>query len=172
MIIVYAALILLLAAFSLLWFSRRQEKSSGMPRGKIVYSDMNSWGRPDKPLYDPGLGLTGKPDYLVSQKGLIVPVEVKSARSPNEPFDAHIFQLAAYCMLVERSFHKRPTHGILHYTDRTYQIEYTRGIESATRDLIAELQAQGPDQQRHRSHDSITRCKHCGYRSVCQERLG
>ena len=169
--IVSVAIILLLAAFVLLWFSRRQEKSIGLPQGKIIYSDTRSWGSLSEPLYDPGLGLTGKPDYLVSQGGQFVPVEVKSARAPHGPFDAHIYQLAAYCLLVERTYHKRPSFGILHYADRTYQIDFTRQIESATRNLLAELHEGGPDQQRHRSHESSSRCKHCSYRSVCPESL-
>lgn len=169
--IVSIALILLLAALVLLWFSRRQERSAGMPQGKIIYSDMRSWGSLSEPLYDAGLGLTGKPDYLVTQGGQILPVEVKSAHAPHGPFDAHIYQLAAYCLLVERSYHKRPSFGILHYVDRTYQIDFTRQIESATIKLLAELHEHGPDQQRHRSHESSSRCKHCGYRSVCSESL-
>ena len=170
--ILSAAVILLLMAFILLWFSRRQEKSSGMPKGKIIYADMRNWGSAGEPMYDPGLGLTGKPDYLVSQGDQILPVEVKSARAPQGPFEAHIYQLAAYCLLVERSFHRRPAYGILHYSDRTYQIEFTREIEKATRALLTELHVQGPDRQRHRSHDSITRCIHCAYRSICPESLG
>jgi CRISPR-associated exonuclease Cas4 len=169
--ILSAAVILLFMAFILLWFSRRQEKSGGMPKGKIIYTDMRNWGRVVEPLYDPGLGLTGKPDYLVSQGDQILPVEVKSSRASHGPFEAHIYQLAAYCLLVERSYHLRPSYGILHYSDRTYQIVFTREIEKATRILLTELRQQGPDRQRHRSHDSIARCNHCGYRSICPERL-
>ena len=164
-------LILVLAAFVLLWFSRQQEKATGLPRGKIIFSDTRNWGSPAEPIYDPGLGLTGKPDYLVSQDNQIIPVEVKSARAPNGPYDAHIYQLAAYCLLVDRSFHKRPSYGILQYSDRTYQIDYSPEIESAVRALLTELHTQGPDRQRHRSHDSRSRCIRCGYRGVCQERL-
>jgi len=170
-VIVASALILILAAFALLWFSRRQEKATGLPRGKIIFSDTRNWGSTAEPIYDPGLGLTGKPDYLVSQDNQIIPVEVKSARAPDRPYDAHIYQLAAYCLLVDRSFHKRPSHGILQYSDRTYQIDYTPEIETAVRALLTEIHAHGPDRQRHRSHDSRTRCIRCGFRSVCQERL-
>ena len=67
------------------------------------------------------LGLVGKPDYLVESAGQLIPVEVKSTRNSNAPYDAHIFQLAAYCLLVQRQLGKRPPYGILHYANRTYR---------------------------------------------------
>ena len=80
-------------------------KQSGIPGGKIIYSDVKMWGKPlEKPLFDGSIGLVGKPDYLIEQNGLVIPVEVKSCRPPEAPYDLHIFQLAAYCLLVEKVY--------------------------------------------------------------------
>ena len=64
---IFAAVALLLIALVLLWQANRQQKSAGLPGGKVVYSDTKDWGPVDKPYYDPILGLTGKPDYVVKK---------------------------------------------------------------------------------------------------------
>ena len=70
----------------------------------MISSDTSEWGKVEKPLYDPLSGLTGKPDYLVEENGFYIPVEVKSSRAPGLPYDSHIYQVAAYCLLVERTY--------------------------------------------------------------------
>ena len=68
----------------------------------MIYTDTRGWSAVEKPLYDPVIGLTGRPDYLVKKGKDIIPVEVKTSRTPEAPYDSHIFQLAAYCLLVAR----------------------------------------------------------------------
>ena len=48
-------------------------------------------------------GLSGRPDYLVRVDSGVAPVELKSGKSPRSgrPYDGHLFQLLAYCLLVE-----------------------------------------------------------------------
>ena len=119
------ALLLTLLALFLLWQAARQRKAAGLPGGRVIYADTRAWGPVEKPLFDPELGLTGKPDYLVQRGNAIIPVEVKSARVGTDPHDSHIYQLGAYCLLVQRSSGKRPPYGILHYPNRTFAIDYT-----------------------------------------------
>ena len=107
----------------------------------------------------------------MEQGSQIIPVEVKSSRAQHGPYDSHIFQLAAYCLLVERHFRKRPSYGILHYPNRTFRIDYTDDLESALRHLLADMRAQENLKEIHRSHETAGRCQHCGYRSECGERL-
>ena len=115
--------------------------------------------------------MAGKPDYLVQQGDQFIPVEVKSSRIGSAPYDAHIFQLAAYCLLVESTYQKRPAYGILHYPNRTFAIDYTIEMESALLDLLEEMRAQDRRKEIHRSHDSPARCSRCGYRSICDQAL-
>ncbi len=167
-----AALLLALLAAYLLWQSARQRKASGLPAGRVVYADTGDWRPLEKPLYDAQLGLTGKPDYLVEKDGQIIPIEVKTGRTPPAPHDTHIYQLAAYCLLVERSLGARPSHGILRYPERTFAVDYTPELEQALLDLLAEMRRQERRPELERSHESPPRCARCGYRSACDQRLG
>lgn len=167
----YLAVFLALAAVWLLWQSSRQRKEAGLPGGRVIYTDTRAWGPVEKPLFDARLNLTGKPDYLVEQDGHIIPVEVKTGRTPEAPRDAHVFQLAAYCLLVERTYGVRPTHGILHYPDRTFAIDYSAELESALLDLLADMRIQERQGEADRSHEDSGRCARCGYRKHCDQRL-
>ena len=100
--------ILFLLALIFFWQSNRQQKTAGIPGGRIIYTDTHGWGKVEKPLYYAALALTGKPDYLIEKNGQLIPVEVKSGRAPEAPYDSHIFQLASYCLLVEKTYGKRP----------------------------------------------------------------
>ena len=164
--------ILALAAVFLLWQANRQRAESGLPLGRIVYDD--SGGRKrliERPLFEPTLGITGKPDYLVEHKGLLIPVEVKSSAAPAQPYDSHIMQLAAYCYLVEKTLHHRPTHGIIRYRNRSFEVDYTQELETQFLDLVMEIRQVEKSAEADRSHDYPARCQGCGYRSTCDQRL-
>src|SRR5690606_6391394 len=137
----WIGLLVLAAAVLFLW-SARKRRQTGLPTGKIVYADTDAWQKPPAPLYDSGLRLTGKPDYVVDIGGGVrVPVEVKSAPAPDEPYDSHVMQLAVYCLLLERDSAKRPPYGLLRYRDRTFQVDYTPALESSLLKLIASVRA-------------------------------
>ncbi len=165
------SIVLFIIALLLLWQVRRRQKEIGMPAGRVIYADTRRWGAVEEPLYNAQLGLTGKPDYLVQQRDQYIPVEVKSSRVGSAPYDAHIFQLAAYCLLVESTYQKRPEYGILHYPNRTFAIDYTIELETALLDLLEEMRDQDRRKEIQRSHDSPARCSRCGYRSICEQAL-
>ena len=116
----YIALVLIFIAIIFFWQSNRQRQAAGLPGGRVIYTDTRGWGKLEKPLFYAALELTGKPDYLVQQDGQIIPVEVKSGRAPEAPYDSHIYQLASYCLLVEKTYGKRPPYGIIHYETRDF----------------------------------------------------
>ena len=165
------AAILLLLALVLFFTGTRKQRASGLPGGRIIYTDTRAWGKLEKPLFDQALGLTGKPDYLVERDGQIIPVEVKSGRAPNAPYDSHIFQAAAYCLLVERSLGKRPPYAIIHYADRDFAVDYTQELESSLLDLLADVRRDETRGEIDRSHDDPARCRRCGFRDVCDQEL-
>lgn len=166
-----AALVLLLLAVLALWVAKRQRRSSGLPAGRIISDDMRGWNSVEKPLYDPIAGLTGKPDYLVKTAHGLVPVEVKSSRAPAMPHDSHVFQLAAYCLLVERTYGTRPPYGILRYRDRTFSVEYSTALEEELLHVLDAMRAQERRAETDRSHADPRRCAGCGYRNLCDQRL-
>ncbi len=126
--------------------------------------------RPNGPLVDWALGLTGAPDYLVRRRGMVIPVEVKSGRTPSEPYESHVLQLAAYCALVESLYGVRPAYGVLCYPEWSLAIDYTRGLERRLRAVVEAIRAVGELAPR-RSHRSPERCRACGYQRVCEQRL-
>ena len=97
----FVLLVFAVLAFLAWLLARHLQRASGLPRGRVVYADPGLWGKPEKPLFDAALGLTGKPDYLIRSGKSLIPVEVKSGWAPTAPYDSHVLQLAAYCLLVE-----------------------------------------------------------------------
>jgi CRISPR-associated exonuclease Cas4 len=167
-----AAVVLIIVANLLLWLGQRKRQAAGIPPGRVVYTDTGAMRKVEKPLYDAELNLTGRPDYLVKHKGCWVPVEVKSGWSPSIPYESHVLQLAAYCILIERSTGKRPPYGILKYRNRSYQIDYTPQLESELLNLLVEMRHQIRRGEAARSHDTAARCARCGYRSICDQAIG
>lgn len=167
----FLAFIFLAVAVLLLLVAQRRRQASGLPAGRVVYSDTRGWRRVEAPLFDPLTNLTGRPDYLVEQKGQIIPVEVKSSQAPAQPYESHIYQLAAYCRLVEVVYGRRPSYGLLHYADRTFEVDYTPQLEAHLLDLLEEMRQCTTSEEASRSHDSAPRCQACGYRSICDQKL-
>ncbi len=171
MLFLAAGLGLFLVALVLFWQASRRQRAAGLPGGRVIYTDTGAWGKVEKPLYYAALGLTGKPDYLVEKNGRFIPIEVKSGRTPQAPYDSHIYQLAAYCLLVEKTMGSRPPYGILHYSDRDFAIDYTPELEHALLDLLAEMRRDERCDEVGRSHEQPGRCAKCGFRQVCTEKL-
>ena len=167
----YFALGFFLVAIIFFWVSGRQRRAAGLPGGRVIYTDTRGWGKLEQPLFYASLGLTGKPDYLVQQNGQIIPVEVKSGRVPEAPYDSHIFQLASYCLLVEKTYGKRPPYGIIHYKDRDFAVDYTEELESKLLDLLVEMKNDTHKNDVPRSHEQPARCARCGFRRVCDQKL-
>lgn len=165
-------LALVILALVALWRGRRLWENAGLPDGSVLYSDTGAWYAQDEPLLADDLKLVGKPDYLIQQAdGLIIPVEVKSKTAPPHPHEGHVLQLAAYCLLVQRNYGVRPTHGILQYSDRAFSIDFTFDLEETVLDLLMEMREGMLEPELARSHYQTQRCRHCGFRAVCDQSL-
>ena len=163
--------VLLALGLLLLWLSWRGRARSGLPQGRVIYTDTGGWDRLERPLFSRQFLLTGKPDYLVADGADVIPVEVKSSRAPAQPYPSHILQLAAYCLLVEECYGRRPAYGIVKYADRAFEVDYTPELED---ELLATLEDMRDDLaagDAPRNHDEPRRCRACGYRQRCDQRL-
>jgi len=168
----YIALFLAFIAFIFFWQSTRQRKAAGLPGGRVIYTDTRNWGsKLEKPLFYAALDLTGKPDYLIQKNGQIIPVEVKSGHAPDAPYDSHIYQLASYCLLVEKTYGKRPPYGIIHYEGKDFAVDYTHELEQSLLELLTEMKRDWMKKEVARSHEQASRCKRCGFREVCDQSL-
>jgi CRISPR-associated exonuclease Cas4 len=193
MIVWLAVLLCLLAAAALLAraAAAREAKRAGLPTGSLLYSDT---GRPvgrvapaetgrdgqkqERPLVSQALSLVGRPDYLVeSEDGGVIPVEAKSTNCPpgGRPYDSHVAQLAAYCLLVEDVLGAAVPYGVIKYRDREVRVEYTEELREHALALIEEMKgdmsAAAEGREVHRSHDEPRRCAGCSLRDVCTESL-
>ena len=168
---IFLALALLIFALIFLFRGNRIQGDAGLPQGRILYTDPQIIGEPPKPFFDVETMLTGKPDYLVQEGDAIIPVEVKSGYAPVEPYAGHVFQLLAYCLLVESETGKRPPYGIVRYRNRSFVIDYTIEQEEALLDLLEEMRADARMGDVPRCHSQSGRCVKCGYREICDQRL-
>ncbi|HIP71288.1 MAG TPA: Dna2/Cas4 domain-containing protein [Anaerolineae bacterium] len=155
----------------LLLFSRRRQAEAGLPHGRIIYTDTATWFPNQSPLSDRNLKLTGKPDYLVEEDGQIIPVEIKSGRAPQTPWEGHVMQLAAYCRLVWVNYDVRPDYGIIQYEDRAFAVAYTALLEEELLDVLTEMRQDMFAADVPRDHDDWARCSRCGVRLDCDQRL-
>jgi|Deesub1362A_J573_1020465.scaffolds.fasta_scaffold02154_11 CRISPR-associated exonuclease Cas4 len=166
----WTSLALGLLGLWLLWSARRRQRGMGFPPGRWIQIDGRWLQRQEQALFDPSLGLTGRPDYLIRRGGRIIPVEAKSRRAPAQPYPSHLLQLAAYCRLVEVVYGARPPYGILKYADRSLALPYDAALENLLVETLRAMQ-RAAGQELHRSHQEARRCRHCPYRDPCEERL-
>ncbi len=162
---------LLALGLLLLWLARRGQARSGLPQGRVVYTDTGGWGRLERPLFSRELLLTGKPDYLVADGADLIPVEAKSRPAPAQPYSSHLLQLAAYCLLVEECYGRRPPYGVVKYADRAFEVDYTPELEDELLVTLDHMRADLAGGNAPRSHDEPRRCRACGYRQRCDQRL-
>jgi CRISPR-associated exonuclease Cas4 len=166
--------------------ARREAGRAGLPSGTLLYSDT---GRPvgrlapaeagaegvrqERPLVSTRLGVVGRPDYLIEAEGGVIPVEIKSAASPagGRPYDSHVAQLAAYCLLVEDVLGETVPFGVVRYRDREVRVEYTDELRGHALALVEEMRAARDAEEVHRSHEDPRRCAGCSMRDVCTESL-
>lgn len=163
----------LVAAFYLRRTGRAVKARAGLPiAARVVYSDTGAWQRVEKPLFSRKYRLTGKPDYIVrDESGALIPIEVKPTRTASEPRASDTMQLMAYGVLVEQEFGARPTYGLLKYRDHVFQIDFTDDLRAEFSETLQDMRADRRAANVPRSHDDPARCRHCGYREECSERL-
>lgn len=166
-------LILIALAALLLIIAWRYKKASGLPSGRLVYADTDQLQAIPKPFYDPVLNLVGKPDYVIRQKdGSLIPVDFKSVNAPLTPYDSHVYQVLAYCYLIEQTQGIKPGFGIIRYQDKSFEVPYDQQEKAKLLALIEDLRfvensLESPD----RSHHQAARCRSCGYRDICEQSL-
>jgi len=171
-LLMWLALILLLVGIAAIVLARRARQATGLPTGRVVYADTSRWQRAARPLFSRQHRLTGKPDYLVREGRAIIPVEVKSSRAPaGGPRESHMLQLAAYCLLVEEMERVRPAYGIVKYADEAFRVDNTPALRRALTETLDTMRRDLARGGAQRSHSDPARCRRCGVRAACDEKL-
>jgi CRISPR-associated exonuclease Cas4 len=98
-------------------------------------------------------------------------VEVKSGDAPVEPYDGHVLQLAAYCLLVEEAYGIRPSYGILQYRDGAFTVDFTYELEADLLELLELMRDDALAGEVDRDHQDASRCANCGFLAYCEQSL-
>lgn len=171
MIAVVPLLAITLILALLVWLhANRGIARSGIPEGRVASQDADRRRELHRPLVSLRYGLTGKPDYMVETAEGLVPVEVKSRDSLSSgPYASDSAQLIAYCVLVEDAIGVTPPYGVIQYADRPWRVQYNRQMRER---VLLVIQRMRDASESHRSHTQPGRCCACGFRTVCEERIG
>lgn len=161
--------LLAFAAVVLLRGAGARRRLAGLPRGRVVYRDMDD--TPAHVLFSNRHRLTGRPDYLVLEDGVVCPVEVKPGRTARQPYDGDVLQLGAYCLLVEETEHQHPPCGYLRYADHTFEIPYTDELRDAVLDALDDIRHDLGASDVAPNHANAGRCRSCGFRDGCDQAL-
>lgn len=165
-------LLTLVIALILFLLARQQQSEAGLPTGaRVVYADTGAWQRVTQPLVSMRYGLSGKPDYIVEERGKIIPIEVKPNRVAPAPYTSDMLQLAAYALLVEENWSTTPTYGLLKYRDRVFRIEFNDALRARLLAVLEAMQRDLTAREVARSHAESARCRACGYRDACGQAL-
>jgi CRISPR-associated exonuclease Cas4 len=136
----------------------------GIPYGRVIYSDLD---RPAKALFSKKLGISGKPDYIISDKryGGLIPIEIKSGRAA-KPYRNHVLQLAAYCLLVEETYHKSVPYGIIVYADgKQHRIIFDGSLRSDLIGVVNEMKQSMRSGCPTRDHVLKRKCSSCSFQA-------
>jgi CRISPR-associated exonuclease Cas4 len=161
---------LVLAGVFLLLIAGRASRRFGLPAGRIISMDTSGMEPPGETMFDPELGLSGRPDFLLKKGRNLIPVELKSGSTPAAPYDSHVLQVGAYLALAWSQAGRRPPYGVLAYAGAAFQIPFTAGLERELRTTIARMRTL-LGKPVDRSHASPERCAGCGYAEICDQSL-
>lgn len=118
--------------------------------------------------------LAGRPDYMIKENDLRIPVEVKTGRRPKAPFFSHVLQIGAYCLLSEETFQSSPSHGQIRYgfESKPHNVEWEPKLKTLVLEKIEEMNdiLKGRTKA-HRNHKRVGKCNNCSRRKGCPERL-
>jgi CRISPR-associated exonuclease Cas4 len=134
--------------------------------GRVVASD-SVLSRPSRVLRSARYGIAGKPDYLIEERGRIVPVELKPSRRSDSPWLRDVVQLAAYCLLLEETEPRFAGYGYLRYAHRTFRIDFTDRVRGELLRTIAEMRADLTADDVPPNHHDPRRCARCMLVRVC-----
>ena len=115
------------------------------------------------------LGLSGRPDRLVRlRNGMVIPYEMKSAQ---RLYEGHRIQVAAYLLLVEEAYGKRPPYGVVALRDGSkIKIRNTAKLRRWARHIAKQIDEQMQDLQAPiRVSATPAKCRTCSVREVCQQ---
>jgi CRISPR/Cas system-associated exonuclease Cas4 (RecB family) len=78
----------------------------------------------------------------------------------------------AYGMLIQNKYGQMPEYGLLHYSDKDFRVNFTSELERQLLNTLEEIRLiEKQNEAPTRSHNSSTRCRSCGYRGICDQKI-
>lgn len=150
----------------------------GIPGASILYTDEKDVIKRDDIIYGkllkaPGYGLQGKPDYIFRKNisGKLLVMELKSgsvSEEESEPHYGDLMQIAAYFLIVEEYFGKRPLKGYLVYNNVMFIIKNSWQIRREVKQNMHRMRKM-IQTGKEVVEPSFIKCKHCRCRgTVCE----
>ena len=167
---IFTSIILIVISKKLTKKVKKIKYENNIQNGKLIYSDLNI---PEKPFFSKRYRISGKPDYIVKKNEHYIPVEVKTGNHINLK-KSHIYQLMAYCQLLEENYNCFIPYGIIVYTDtsKQYKIQYDPKKRFELESIIKEMRGYLNNNINQRNHFEIQKCIKCSMRTHCNKKLG
>ena len=167
MILISAILILLSLLIKIK--AKKLKFDNKIQQGKIIYSDLNI---PEKSYFSKRYRIAGKPDYIIKKNGQYIPVELKSGNHLNAKKN-HIYQLLAYCQLIEDNYNCYTPYGVLVYIDtsKQFKINFDPKRRFQLESIIKEMRKSITGDIIKRNHNEIQRCIKCSMRQYCNQKI-
>lgn len=148
--------------------------------GTVIYAGTEA-GLLSYPV-DDAVCLIGKPDLVMQDKKTkeVFVVDLKSGTVPLEMSKYHSIQLAAYFLMVEKSFFSPVKRGIIRYLDddnKEHSVENSAQLKNELLKRVREIADAKKKIMRDevpqlvRNHNVQHRCKACEYKSECPQVL-
>jgi len=140
--------------------------------GKELWQELTPKIKSELKLASKNLGLVGKIDLLELYEKKIVPVELKTGRSPtNGIWPGHKIQITAYALLLEDKYQKRVDEGTVIYLDQN--IKRTVAINPFLKEETLMLKKEVEQLLRSTNIPFFTenrnKCEKCGLKQTCYD---
>jgi CRISPR-associated exonuclease Cas4 len=154
------------------WYHMKNKKELGVRWASPIYSDEKG----TKLLVADAYQLQGKPDYIFQTWFLrkYIPLEIKSGLlKEDEPHPGDVYQLAAYFLIIEEVYGKRPPYGKLVYANKTFKIRNTYRIRKQLKQTLKQMRGMLEGQTKMKAEPSFIKCKNCVCKmTVCEFNKG
>ena len=149
--------------------SKKIKNENQILDGEVIYSDLN---KSEKPLISNKYKIIGKPDYIIKNRESYIPVEIKTGRHDTLKKN-HIFQIAAYCQILEDYYNCFIPTGIIFYKDtsKKYIVSYDPKLRFELISIINEIRQVQNIKKIKRNHNDIKKCINCSFRKYCNEKI-
>ena len=146
----------------------RLKEDYKIQKGAIEYSDLNV---PAEPFFSKKYRIAGKPDYVIHDKDRYIPVELKTG-GYKIPQKNHIFQLAAYCHLIEENYNVFVPYGILVLNNQDeYKLPFNPKVRFELENTIKKMRYLLNSKTITRNHEDPYRCENCSMRKYCDIKI-